>query len=116
MESSAAIEGPIPSQPMLEKRVVFLPLILGTLKNALLSRGKYVYNGASEVWAPVSSTNTTCLWSSASTVERQTNLSHSTRSLRPIFFRLCPRRLIARQIVASLTLTPQIAERNSPHC
>jgi hypothetical protein len=47
---------------------------------------------------------------------KPTSATRPVRSLRPIFFRLCPRRLIARQIVASLTLTPQIAERNSPLC
>jgi hypothetical protein len=36
VESSTTIEGPIPSQPMLAKRVVFLTLFLGTLKKARL--------------------------------------------------------------------------------
>ncbi len=39
VEPSTAIEGPMPSQPMLAKRVVFLPLFLGTLKKARLPRG-----------------------------------------------------------------------------
>ena len=83
-ETNYAIEGPIPSQPILAKRVVFLPLFLGTLKKALLPQGEYAYNGASEVWAPISSTNTNCLWSRVPTVERQINLSHSSRSLAPV--------------------------------
>ena len=72
--------------------VVLLPLFLGTLKKALLPRGEYAYNGASEVWAPISSTNTNRLWSSARTVERHTNLSHSSRSLAPVdlFFGCAP--------------------------
>jgi hypothetical protein len=40
VEHSIAIEGPIPSQLMLAKRVVFLPLFLGILKKAHLPRGE----------------------------------------------------------------------------
>jgi hypothetical protein len=33
-------KGPIPSQPILANRVAFLPLFLGTLKNARLQWGQ----------------------------------------------------------------------------
>jgi hypothetical protein len=39
VELSTTIK-PIPSQPTLAKRVVFLPLFLGTLKNVGLPRGE----------------------------------------------------------------------------
>jgi hypothetical protein len=62
---------------------------------------------------PISSTNTSCLPSSLPNVKRHTNLSYSSRSLAlDDFFRLWSRRLIARQIVASLTFTPHTPKRN----
>ena len=40
VEPSIAIEGPISSQLMPAKRVMFLPLFLGILKKARLPRGE----------------------------------------------------------------------------
>ena len=65
---------------------------------------------------PILSTNTNRLPSSLPNVERHTSLSHSSISLLPTFFRLCPKRLITRQTIASLTLTPRTAKRNSLLC
>jgi hypothetical protein len=69
---------------MLESSVVFVPLFLGSLKKALCPRDESPYKGASEVWVPISSTNTKLRLSSPPATERHATLSHSSLSLAPV--------------------------------
>ncbi len=89
VEPRTARVGPIPSELMLAKSVVFLPRLRGVLQYARLPRRDQACRGASEVLAPISSTNTKRLASRASqTSARQAALKNSSRSLAPtvLFF------------------------------
>src|SRR5215203_2498422 len=89
VEPSTARHGPIPSELMLASKVTFLPQLRGTLPNARSPRLDHAYKGASEMLAPISSTNTSrSAWISLATKERQAALKNSSLSLAPtdLFF------------------------------
>src|SRR5215210_3905304 len=92
---TTAKHGPIPSLVMLAKSVVFLPRLRGTDQRARSPRRDQARRGASEVFAPISSTKTRRSASSPvspATSARQAALSHSSRSLAPtvLFFGSIP--------------------------
>ena len=71
------------------------------------------------VRVPISSTNTKLRPSSPPSTQRHATVGHSPLSLAPAALLFRPWEsglLIARQIVASLTSTPQAAKRNPPLC
>ena len=67
------------------------------------------------MWVPISSTNTNRSGSMRPTSMRHKSLKNSSLSAAhlDLFFRLLRRRPTARQTVASLTITPDAANRNS---
>src|SRR3712207_4198078 len=69
---------------MLASKVTFFPQLRGTLANARAPRLDHAYRGASEMLAPISSTNTSrSAQISPATRARQAALRNSSRSLAP---------------------------------
>src|SRR5215217_8534633 len=86
---STASDGPIPSTLMLASTVVFLPRLRGTEQWALCPFLDQPYRGESEVFVPISSTNTRERASSdRAAITHQAALCHSSRSSAPtvLFF------------------------------
>jgi hypothetical protein len=71
---------------MLASKVTFFPQLRGTLANARSPRLDQAYKGASEMLAPISSTNTKrSAQISPATNARQAALKNSSLSLAPTF-------------------------------
>ena len=85
---STARQGPIPPEPMLAKRVVFLPRFLGgAFPNARSPLGALARSGASPTFVAHSSTKTSLLESSRVTrSRRQRARAFSSRSEAPTVF------------------------------
>jgi hypothetical protein len=78
---------------MLARSVVFFPRLRGTEQRALSPRGAQACTGASEVFEPISSTNTNRSASILPAMSaRQATLKNSSRSLAPtcLFFGSSP--------------------------
>src|SRR5215216_5348014 len=104
---------------MLASKVTFFPQLRGTLPNARSPRLDHAYKGASEMLAPISSTNTSrSAWISLATNGDQRppscpqELVSLARTHTP-FFLLHPRRLSILLTVDSLTRTPAAFCRNA---
>jgi hypothetical protein len=88
-----AMHGPIPSKVMLASSVTFFPQLRGALHGARSPLRDQAYSGAREMFAPISSTNTSRAASIApATKARQAALRNSSRSPAPtdLFFGSTP--------------------------